>query len=150
MAGSHDLSFVAVRGASGSRQIYRLVIFARYHVRFRSLGAYSPCRSWMESIYLPFPSRVLILFLPDASLSVSTKQTLNKFLSNDEVEFILFSYFLFSLSLSLSYLWTPPTRLRNTPSISTQVVYREYKLESRCWNNIWRIRFIVEHERTHG
>lgn len=83
MAGSHDLSFVAVRGASGSRQIYRLVIFARYHVRFRSRAV-----QILDGINLlrlaitPFRSNPLY---PDASLRQ------NKFLSNGQVVYSFLS-----------------------------------------------------------
>lgn len=89
MAGSHDLSFVAVRGAS-SGQIYRRVIFARYLPRGKvSSLAYSPDLGRNQSTYAPLslsPSHILILFsrmlrCPFRSWPTNAlRQTLNKYL----------------------------------------------------------------------
>lgn len=131
MAGSHDLSFVAVRGAS-SGQIYRRVIFARYLPRGKvSSLAYSPDLGRNQSTYAPLslsPSHILILFsrmlrCPFRSWPTNAlRQTLNKYLSPFSSLIRTFgSFILFSPYLS-SYSWTPTKKHTHThthfPSLS--------------------------------
>lgn len=145
MAGSHDLSFVAVRGAS-SGQIYRRVIFARYLPRGKvSSLAYSPDLGRNQSTYAPLslsPSHILILFsrmlrCPFRSWPTNAlRQTLNKYLFPLFIPYsnvrIVYSFFPVSLLLFVDTHEETHTHTHTFPlpfCLSPRVVYREYKLD---------------------
>lgn len=151
MAGSHDLSFVAVRGASAN-QIYRRVIFARYLPRGKVRPTLFPPRTDTlgrnQSTYAPSPlspSHILILFsrmlgCPFRSWPThALRQTLNKYLSpylsliRTFGSFILFSPYFSPLIHGHEAQEHTHTHASPLPSCLSP---REYKLD--FGENSWR------------